>query len=423
MTKTMLSRTITAATALLAAQGASASGFQLQEQNASGLGNSYAGSAAVAENASTIFFNPAGMTKLQDREFSLGLNLIRPSYKYTNEGSSVAPASTGSNGGDAGSIAALPNGYMSWALNKDWYLGLGFGAPFGLKTEYDEDWVGRFQSIKFDIKTYNINPSLAWRINDMVSVGAGVNWQRMEAEYVRKAAVINSLAQNTTITLDADNDSWGWNAGALFTLSPDTKLGISYRSAVKHELSGTLTSDNQLVSPDVSARADITLPDTWILSVAQKMGPDWELLGDLSRTGWAKIQNVDVWRTSGSSAGQATPAQTLDVHFRNTWRAALGATQKLNEQWKMKYGIAYDQSPVRGADTRLVSLPDNNRTWLSLGAQYKFNKTSTIDVGAAYLLIKETTVDNDQSAKGRGRVTGRYDGSVAILGVQYSQSF
>ena len=126
----------------LATGQASAAGFQLLEQNASGIGNAYAGSAAVAENASTIFFNPAGMTQLKDREISVGFSAVRPTFKFDNRGSSVGALGAAGEGGDAGSWAFIPNGYMSWALNKDVYAGIGFGAPFGLVTEYDNPWLG-----------------------------------------------------------------------------------------------------------------------------------------------------------------------------------------------------------------------------------------------------------------------------------------
>lgn len=429
MNKTMIARSIALMAALAAAQGAWASGFQLLEQNASGLGDAFAGSAAVAEDASTIYYNPAGMTQLKDHEFSLGGNIITPSYKFTDNGSQiVTPLGNnlgGSNGGDAGGSALVPNAYFSWRLAKDWHGGLGISAPFGLKTEYDDDWVGRFQSTKFDIKTYNINPSLAWRINEKVSVGAGLNWQRMTAVYERYAATGSNLLpsafwpflQSTKLKLDVDNDAWGWNLGGLFTLSPTTKVGVSYRSAIKHKLDGTLTSTNQTFAPDSNANVTMKLPDTAIVSVVQQLDPTWTMLGDISWTGWSKIQDVNIYTTS------STPAQTLDVKFRNTWRVALGAHQKLNDTWKMKYGVAWDQSPVKGADTRLVSLPDNNRLWLTLGTQYKLNENARIDVGGAYLIIHDTTIDNNQTSAGRGEVKGTYKGSVSLIGLQYSQSF
>jgi long-chain fatty acid transport protein len=417
----MIVQSVVAALAVLGAGSVAASGFQLLEQNASGLGNAYAGSAANAENASTIYYNPAGMTKLNKGGASFGANLIQPSYKFKNEGSSNAPAATGTDGGDAGSSAVLPNMYAAAALTKDLYFGVGIGAPFGLKTEYSPDWTGRFQSTSFDIETLNVNPSLAYRITDKLSFGVGANWQKMSVEYKRNAAVINALTQNTMVTLAADSEAWGWNAGVLFDLNPSMSMGLSYRSKVKHKLNGTLTSSSQLVSPDVTADASITLPDTWVYSIKQQLGDTWEVLGDISRTGWSSINTVPIFRTSGAAAGST--AQTLDAHFRNTWRVALGGTQKVNDTWKMKYGLAWDQSPVRSAEERLVSLPDNDRIWFTVGTQLQVDKTSTVDLGAAYIYIRDAHIDNNQSAAGRGRVTGSYTGSVVILGAQYSLAF
>ncbi|MEC5387470.1 outer membrane protein transport protein [Uliginosibacterium sp. H3] len=417
----MIVQSVVTAIAILGTGSVAASGFQLLEQNASGLGNAYAGSAAVAENASTIYYNPAGMTKLKKGGLSLGANLIQPSYKFKNEGSSNAPAATGTDGGDAGGPAILPNTYAAAAVTQDLYLGIGIGAPFGLKTEYSPDFAGRFQSSSFDIETLNVNPSLAYRITDKLSFGVGANWQKMTAEYKRNAAVINSLTQNTMITLAADSEAWGWNAGALFDVSSTMTMGLSYRSKIKHKLTGTLTSTSQLVSPDISADASITLPDTWVYSIKQQLGDSWEVLGDISRTGWSSINTVPIFRTSGAAAGST--AQTLDAHFRNTWRVALGGTQKVSDTWKMKYGMAWDQSPVRSAEERLVSLPDNDRLWFTVGTQLQVDKVSTVDLGAAYIYIRDANIDNNQSSAGRGRVTGSYTGNVFILGAQYSLAF
>lgn len=438
MKKTTIARLLPAALLALGSGAASAAGFQLLEQNASGIGNAYAGSAAVAENASTIFFNPAGMTQLQAREISLGVSAVRPSFDFKNKGSVIlnAPAlPTSGGGGDAGSWAALPNGYLSWALNKDLYVGVGLGAPFGLITEYDDDWVGRAQSIKFDLKTYNINPSIAFRVNDKVSIGGGVSWQRLEAEYERTVSVLpNGIApvpglSSTFATLDADSDAWGWNIGALFTLSPSMKVGVSYRSTVDHKLKGDLKVEGPATAfagvvpslQSVKAEADVELPDAFIVSVTQKLSDRWEMLGDLSWTGWSSVDEVDIVRTSGPLAGSV--AQTLEADFKDTWRVALGANYLLNDAWKLKFGIAYDQTPVKDKERRLTSLPDNDRTWFSAGAQWKVSKTNTLDLGAAYLYVPKTKIDNDQTALGRGRVTGEYTSSVWILGAQYSMAF
>jgi long-chain fatty acid transport protein len=405
-----------------------ASGFQLLEQNASGLGNAYAGSAAVADNASTIHFNPAGMTGLQPREFSVGLAAVRPSFEFRNQGSQTGVLAGGTS--DAGGWAALPNAYLSWALNKDLYLGVGLGAPFGLATEYDEGWVGAAQSIEFEIKTYNINPSIAYRVNDRWSVGFGLNWQRMDARYKRAVSIAAPALAATHATLDADSDAWGWNIGALFRLSDATRLGISYRSAIKHELEGELDIAGPAAGANPAltsgaARADVELPDTLILSAAHKLNPRWELLADLSWTGWSSIEEVNIGRSSGPLSGLTV--QTLDADFRDTWRLALGANYQYDEAWKLRFGIAYDQTPVRDKERRLVALPDNNRTWLTVGAQWKPSAASTLDFGLAYLHIPDTDIDNNQldanPALNRGHVSGEYKSKVWLLGVQYSMAF
>lgn len=419
-------RIIPALIAVAFSGSASAAGFQLLEQNASGIGNAYAGSAAVAENASTIFYNPAGMTKLDGVQVSGGVSVVGTSFQFTDQGSvgTGALAGTG-NGGDGGDIGIIPNAYVSWHLNKDLYLGLGLGAPFGLKTTYDSRWIGAAQSTSFEVKTYNLNPSIAYRVNDTVSIGGGLNWQRVEATYKRLTAVtLAGVASPLKLTLD--DDAWGWNIGALFTVMPETKVGLSYRSKVRYSTKGDIVISGPLATNSSDAKAAITLPDIATLSLTHKLNDRVELLGDISWTGWSSIPKVDIVRASATLNGffpAGSIAQVLDTDFRDTWRVALGANYKLNNEWLLKGGIAYDQTPVKGATTRLVSLPDNDRTWFSIGAQWKQSKTLTLDVGAAYLYVSDTKIDNNQAAAGRGRITGTYEDSAWIFGLQASMAF
>lgn len=427
MNKTITPRLIPALIAIAFSGSAAAAGFQLLEQNSSGLGNAYAGSAAVADNASTIFFNPAGMTQLQKIEVSGGLTAVGTSFKFSDQGSSAGAFNGTGNGGDGGGWGFIPNGYLSWGLTKDLYVGVGVGAPFGLKTEYDERWVGAAQSREFDVKTYNINPSIAYRVNNFVSLGAGLNLQRLEATY-KRATAINANGSISPLKLTLDDDSWGWNIGALFNLSPKTKLGISYRSEVEYKTNGKIEITGLAAANSSDAKADITLPDVFVLSVTHKLSDRIELLGDVARTGWSSIPKVDVIRASATLSGLqiGSIAQTLDTDFKDTWRFALGANYKLNDEWMLKGGIAYDQTPVKGASTRLVSLPDNDRTWFSVGAQWKPSKTLTLDAGATYLYVKDASIDNNQgtvAAPLRGRVTGTYEDSAWIFGAQASMSF
>lgn len=414
---------------LLFSGAASSSGFQLTEQNGSGLGNAYAGSAAVAENASTIFFNPAGMTQLRDHEISGGLTAVKTSFKFSNDGSDVGYLTGTGDGDDGGGWGFIPNGYLSWALSKDLYVGVGVGSPYGMKTEYDNPWVGAAQSVSFDVKTYNINPSIAYRLNESISLGAGVNWQRLETTYKRQVATISPTHAVSPLKLTLDDEVWGWNVGVLFTLSPSTKVGVSYRSAMNHHTNGEIevTGPSALLNASASSdsKTELHIPDFFVVSVTHKLGDTWELLGDVSRTGWSSSPKVDIYRSSntGAGVGNGTIAQVLETDFRDTWRVALGSNYKYNEAWKLKFGLAYDQTPVQSAANRLTAMPDNNRTWFSFGAQWAPDKDSALDLGVAYLYLKDTDIHNDQRASGRGLVSGTYSSSAWILGAQFSMAF
>ncbi len=441
-------RLIPALLAVAFSGAASASGFQLLgEQSASSLGNAGAGSAAVAENAGTIFYNPAGMTELGRGSISAGLVAVKTSFEFSNDGS-ITPGLTG-DGGNGGNWGVVPNAYGSWQVSKDVYIGLGIGAPFGLKTKYDAPWTGSAHSNEFDIKTININPSIAWRAADWVSLGAGINWQKIDATYKRAAGTDNvpiltngrptivngrpvtypnGLLPNTNVKLELDDDAWGWNIGALFKPAEKTKIGVSYRSQIKYTTTGNISLSGPSAALNAagssSGKADIDVPDTFILSLSQGIGDQWELLADVSWTGWSSIPYVDIVRTSATPAYRSgSTAQMLNTKFDDAWRFALGANYKVNEAWKLRFGVAYDQTPVPNAEYRLVSLPDNNRTWFSAGFQWKPAKDMALDVGAAYLYVKDADINNDLRAEGKGLVKGSYEDSAWLIGTQFSMFF
>lgn len=414
MTTAITRKVVPGLLAALFSGHAAAAGFQLLEQNGSGIGNAYAGSAAVADNASTIFFNPAGMTRLQAREASFGGTVVQTRFDFRNAGSTNPSAFGGGaatgNDGDGGTLGVVPSGYLAWSLSPDLYVGVGLGAPFGLKTEYDDNWKGRYHSQSFDIKTYNINPSIAYRASERVSLGFGVNLQRFDAEYIRQAHP--ALGK---VVLSADDTAWGWNAGALFTLSPATRVGVSYRSRIEYTLEGSLAT--AVPGGSGPACAKLETPDMFFLSVAQTLSDRWEMLGDISWTGWSSIKQIDIVRSDLGAT-----VQSLHPAFKNSWRVAFGANYRYNEAMTLKFGVARDQTPVPDAEHRLTSLPDNDRTWLSFGMQYKPNKMSALDVGIAHLFVGDTSINNADGAT-RGLVNGTYDSSAWLLGAQYSLSF
>lgn len=418
MKQTHIPRLIVVAAGCIGAGAAHASGFQLLEQNASGLGNAYAGSAAVADNASTVFFNPAGMALLGKGGVSGGLAAIRPSFKFSDGGTTgPAGAPAGlfgvSGSSDPGDWGFVPNGYAVWAIDPDWTVGIGVGAPFGQKTEYESNtWVGSFQSIKFDIQTLNVNPSVAWRANDKLTLGFGINWQKFKAEYVARAPLGGFASGLATYKLD--DSAWGWNAGLLYQCSKDTRIGLSYRSSIKYDLRGSLNIP--LAGVSTGAQAKTEMPDTWTFSAVHTLDDRWELLGDIAWTGWSNIKKLTLMAAP-------VPTATLDVEYRDTWRVALGANYKLDNAWKLKLGMAYDQTPVPDAGHRPASQPDNNRTWFSIGAQYRVSPQATLDLGYTYLYLKDATVNNTTATATRGNLIGSYDEHAHLLGAQYSYSF
>jgi long-chain fatty acid transport protein len=423
-----------AATLAASATNSSASGFQLMEQNASGLGNAYAGQAAAAENASTIFFNPAGMTRLPGRQVVLAINAIRPSSDFTNAGTSSAPfglASPGGTGGDAGGWNIVPNGYMSWQLSPRLWAGIGVTVPFGLKTEYDAGWFGRFQATTSEVKTVDVNPSLAFKLTDAVSIGGGLSYQKVQVKIGRSAAIPPALGgpAEAFSGINIEDSRWGWNVGAMFNLGEMTRIGISYRSAMDYTLTGTSTVSNVpgLGSRVIPVTANAELPDTIAWGIAHKLTPRLEMLGDITLTRWGKIKAVPVVATA-TVAPFAVAGGTLDTfnfQFKNTYRIGVGANYAYNDAVTLKAGVAYDQSPVEDA-FRTVTLPDNDRFWLAVGAKYRASKQATFDVGYAHLFISNPTVNQQRgvvAAPLQGNVVGTYKSDVNIFSAQIAYSF
>ena len=169
---------LAASSALLAAASALASGFSLKEQSISGLGNAYAGAAAIAEDASTIFYNPAGMARLRGNQAAGGATFIAPESHFINSGSTTpfGTALIGPNGGDAGQDAIVPHGYLMWDVNSDLKLGIGITSPYGLVTGYDDNWVGRYNAITSKLMTLNVQPTISYKVNDQIAVGAGIQF-------------------------------------------------------------------------------------------------------------------------------------------------------------------------------------------------------------------------------------------------------
>ena len=436
--KASIQFTATALALSVAAIGqANAAGFALMEQNASGLGNAYAGQAAAAEDASTIFFNPAGMTQIKGRQLVGALHAIYTTGEFNDNGS-TGPAGPlhplGGDGGDPGDLSGVPNGYLSWEVvpNQLW-LGIGVNAPFGLKTEYDDDWVGRFHGTKSEVMSINVNPSIAWKANETVSFGGGLNLQYFKADlssqvsYTAASGGLIPFAEGES-NVEGDDWSWGWNFGVMFNFSPSTRLGLHYRSRIDYELEGDADFDDvppvgalPLVFADGDITADLEVPASFSIGLSHYFTPRLQLLADYTWTDWDSIETLRIMRTSGS---QLT---ALPLNFEDSWRAGIGLNYQLNDYWKLRFGVAYDESPVQD-EFRTPRLPDEDRVWTAIGAQWKFSPNGALDFGYAYIWVDEAELDLDSvdpsvSPLPRGNLVGDYDANVHIFSMQMRYSF
>jgi long-chain fatty acid transport protein len=406
-----------------ASPSAHASAFALAEQGVSGLGNAYAGAAAAAEDASTVWWNPAGMSRLpRGKHVLIGGHLIIPKTEFANRGS--VPGNTGPNGegGDAGDATLVPNLFFAMGLNPSWSFGVGVNVPFGLATKYDDNWVGRFQGIDSEVKTLNVNPSVSYKLSDRASIGFGLNYQRGEIDLLSAVSIAPGAELRNSTSIDGD--AWGFNIGALFDITPATRVGIHYRSALDYELDGTTSFRPVPPVPAVPpspllangpVSLDLETPATLSVSGAHRLNDRLELLADVTWTEWSRIDRLPLVRSNG------TTLDTLVFNFDDTFRYSIGANYKWQGPWTLRAGLAFDESPVPNAETRSVRLPDNDRYWFSLGATYQMSRSGRFDVGYTFVNIKDADINNTQA--GRGTVRGTYEATVNILSVSYQHSF
>lgn len=377
-----------------------AAGFALVEQNASGLGNAYAGQAASAQDASTIFFNPAGMTLLPDRQLVVAGHLIKPQAEFSGS-SNIG----GGNGGDAGGLAIVPNGYFAYRLTPDVHVGVGMNAPFGLKTEYDSTWAGRTQGIKSELKTVNLNPAIAWKANESLSLGAGLSVQYAQA-------TLTNQTGGGLLTVKGDNYSWGFNLGALWQLSDATRIGLAYRSEVDQKLEGT-AEFSVVTALNTPVTASVTLPDSASLSLVHQLNQRLKLLADMTWTGWSDFAELRIVRASGTTLG------VTQENWSDSYRYSVGANYRMNDKVTLRTGVAYDETPVSDA-FRTARIPDESRTWLAFGAQYRLSSNSALDFGYAHLFVKDAQINKIESGV---MLAGEYDASVDIFSAQFTHSF
>ncbi|HCA26193.1 MAG TPA: transporter, partial [Betaproteobacteria bacterium] len=376
-----------------------------------------------------------GMTRIAGRQWVVAAHVIQSSVNFSNQGSHAAPGTplTGGDGGDAGAVSLLPTFYYTQTIAPRLKFGIGVTAPFGLLTQYDNGWKGRYHGLKSQLQTLDINPALGYRLDDRISLGAGVSFQYMRAD-LTKAIDFGTICggacgapQSNDGLAKLSGGGWGvgFNLGALFIVTPATRLGVAYRSRIEHHVRGTASYRVPANIPaaiayspafrNTGASADVTVPDSLSMSAFHQMDRRWALMGDVTWTHWRLFKELRVRFDNGA------PDDVTPENWRNTYRVALGVNYRQDSVWLWRAGLAYDQTPVPDRYYRTPRTPDADRVWLAFGVNYRLSGGAALDIGYAHLFMKTAPLNDD--APFGGHLAGDYRNQANILGVQYSRTF
>lgn len=389
--------------AALAVSTAYAAGFQLTEQSSLGLGRAYAGAGIVGDDLSAVHYNPAGMTLLEGTRVQAGFTWIALNADIDGAGAYAGQSENGRLKGQA-----IPTGYVTHQVNDNLWLGFAMSVPYGMGTEYGKDWWGANRGTNAKIYTFDMNPNIAWKVNDLISVGAGVSVQ------YAKADLGMGVMQGIHGEIDADSWDWGFNLGLMISPTETMRFGLSYRSSIEHNAEGdfNLNVNNQQVLPislglTFPSQATVKTPDTVMLTGTWEATPDLRLSGLIRWANWSNFDTLTIKNdTSGLSGlvqalGPALGSQQAAMltgmmqqlgkydipnNWQDTWLFSVGADYRINDAFTVRGGIAYETSPIDDETTRMAVIPDTDRLWLSLGATYHFNKQLQFDMGATYLM-------------------------------------
>ncbi len=398
--------------ALATAGEAGAAGFYIQEQSAAGVGRAQAGNVVAADDASTIYYNPAGLTELEGVQTAGGIDLIIPTASLQDTGTvdrslgahGLAPPG-GNSGGNPGSATPIPDFYISAQIpESSLTVGFGMTAPFGFASKFAQGFFGRYDSIDSFVETVDLAPTIAWKANDWFSIGIGLDEQYAYVK-LRNAlpSALNpggpSPGTDGRLTLSGHTWTTGFNLGLLIKPTPDTKLGFSYRYGITHNINGSLTISG-LTGPFASQNqqtngtAALDLPDIFQFGASHKITPELTLLGEIDYYKWSNFKEIDI-HTSGSLGDLVT----LE-NYRDTFSAAIGAEYQLTPELKLRGGIKYDQTPTVDAyrDTRV---PDGDRWWLATGVHYQLTDNMGLDASYAHIFVADSNVNISRSYYGQ----------------------
>ena len=406
--KTLFNKTALAVAVALVSTSAWSAGFQLNEVSSSGLGRAYSGEGAIADDAGNASRNPALIMMFDRPTFSAGAIFVDPGVDITGR----SPTGASLNSDNIAPTAWVPNMHFVAPINEQFGWGASVTSNYGLATEFGDNYAAGAFGGKTDLETLNLNLSGAYRLDSHWSFGVGFDAVYAKAKIERYAGDLGKVvagsgalppalarqvagipADTQIAYLKGDEWGFGWNAGILYELDKNNRYGFTYRSEVKIDFDGDYKSSlpsayNQILGnfglpmgtngSTTGGSLSLHLPEMWELSGYNKVAPQWAIHYSLTYTSWSQFQELKATNSKGDTLFYK------DESFRDAYRIALGTTYYMDDNWTFRTGIAFDDSPVP-ADKRSISIPDQDRFWLSAGATYAFNKDASIDAGISYM--------------------------------------
>lgn len=419
--------------AVCAASAAHAAGFMLTEQSAGALGRAYAGVGVDGTDLSGVYYNPATMTLHPGTQIQAGFVAVGLDLAFEGEKNGQAVTENGQY-----NTQAIPHGYISHQLNDSMWVGLAMTVPFGMGTEYDDNWAYANRGISAEVLTFDFNPNVAWKVSDKLSLGAGMSIQYAAADLKMKENLQGQIGMPVTVDgeIDADSWAWGFNVGLMWSPLENLRFGLSYRSKVNHHADGDFTLNNPRLQDQpfggidqmmgtFDGKASLSAP-AWAMATAA-----WdvnELLSLYATFRWTDWSSFDTLRIKSSGLALLGGAKTVENHWQDTYLVSVGADLRFTNWWTFRAGIGYETSAVDDPKYRTAIIPDADRLWLALGSSFKATENMQIDVSAAWLHgIGERNLwssDGSNPIEGTPEKAGKFEDLDAYLfGVQLVYKF
>lgn len=383
--------------AVCAASAAHAAGFMLTEQSAGALGRAYAGVGVDGTDLSGVYYNPATMTLHPGTQIQAGFVAVGLDLAF--EGHDGTPAQNPVSENGQYNTQAIPHGYISHQLTDNMWIGLAMTVPFGMGTEYKDDWALANRGISAEVLTFDFNPNVAWKISEKLSLGVGMSIQYAAAD-LKMRQDISAPGNSVDGEVDADSIAWGFNVGLMWSPLENLRFGLSYRSRVNHNADGDFTYSNpqglgtQLpllsggrvnFNTPYDATATLSTPAWAMATAAWDVNDLLSLYATFRWTDWSSFDTLDIKSNSLNIPPISHGVKTVENHWQDTYLVSVGADLRFTNWWTFRAGIGYETSAVDDPKYRTAIIPDADRLWLALGSSFHATKNMQIDVSAAWL--------------------------------------